>query len=128
MLKVSDPTVSRSPQGKAHRQMTPLTFLGGTVGLALVLAACGAGDTPTTSPGVEEAWNICQATSDAQDYDGAYDGIKPDGAILPIMLEGVTVTENPGASSITFRGSVEGVQFQCTYNTFAKVAAVDWGS
>ena len=99
----------------------------GSLGLGLLLASCG-GNGSDTSPEVQEAWNVCQSTSDAQDFSGAYDGIKPDGASLPILLEGVTVTESPGSNSITFRGTVENVRFQCTYNTFAKVAAVDWGS
>lgn len=99
----------------------------GSLGIGLLLAGCG-GNGSDTSPEIQEAWNVCQSTSDAQDFSGAYDGIKPDGASLPILLDGVTVTESPGSNSITFRGTVENVRFQCIYNTFAKVAAVDWGS
>lgn len=95
--------------------------------LSLAAAACGGSET-TTSPIVQEAWNDCQSVDFAQDLEGTYAGIKPDGATLPITLETVSVSEDPGSNSVTFTGSIDGVSFRCVYNTFAKISAVDWWS
>lgn len=93
--------------------------------LGLALSACG-GDETAVPTVVEQGWSSCIATDIAQDVEGLYAGIKPDGASLPEDLTGVSTQHSQSRERVTYTGSVQGVPFVCVYNTYAGIASLDW--
>ena len=96
----------------------------GTLGLAV--SACGGGGEASLPTVVEQGWDNCIATDIAQDANGLYAGIKPAGAVLPQDKSSVSSQHSPLRESVIFRGSIQGVDFVCVYNTYAGVASLDW--
>lgn len=93
---------------------------------SVAVAGCSGKGVPDN---VAAGWRMCQATDDVEGgMNGSYAGIRPSSGTANILLETLAYVQNPEMHAITFTGVTDGVAFTCVYNSYANIAAFDWGS